>query len=37
MFLDLWEGNPEGLSLDQRRALTVAAMMIALADPVSRP
>ena len=36
LFLDLWEGNPEGLTLDQRRALTVAAMMIALAQPTGR-
>jgi two-component system, OmpR family, sensor histidine kinase KdpD len=37
LFLDVWEGNPEGISLDQRRALTVAAMMIALAQPTARP
>jgi two-component system sensor histidine kinase KdpD len=35
LFLDLWEGSPEGINLDQRRALTVAAMMIALSDPTS--
>jgi len=36
LLLDLWEGNPEGLSLDQRRALAVSALMIALADPTPR-
>jgi len=36
LFLDLWEGSPEGLTLDQRRALTVVAMMIALAQPAAR-
>jgi Domain of unknown function (DUF4118) len=36
LFLDLWEGNPEGLSLDQRRALAVSAHMIALAELTSR-
>ena len=35
LVLDLWEGNPEGLSLDQRRALAVAALMIAFAEPTS--
>ncbi len=35
LVLDLWEGNPEGLSLDQRRALAVAALMIGLAEPPS--
>ena len=34
--LDLWEGDPEGLSLDQRRALAVAAFMIAVAEPTSK-
>jgi hypothetical protein len=32
--LDLWEGNPEGLSLDQRRALAVAALMIGFAESI---
>jgi two-component system, OmpR family, sensor histidine kinase KdpD len=36
LLLDLWEGNPEGLGLDQRRALAVSALMIALAEPTSR-
>lgn len=35
LVLDLWEGNPEGLSLDQRRALAVAALMIGFAAPIS--
>lgn len=35
LLIDLWEGNPEGLSLDQRRALAVAVLMIALAEPTS--
>jgi two-component system sensor histidine kinase KdpD len=30
-WLDLWEGDPEGLSLDERRALAVAGAMLALA------
>ena len=34
--LDLWEGNTEGLTLDERRALAVAAAMIALAEPAAR-
>jgi hypothetical protein len=34
--LDLWEGNTEGLTLDERRALAVAAHVIALAGPTSR-
>jgi hypothetical protein len=33
LLLDLWEGNPEGLRLDERRALAVAALMIGLAEP----
>jgi two-component system, OmpR family, sensor histidine kinase KdpD len=33
LLLDLWEGNPEGLSLDERRALAISAYMIALARP----
>jgi two-component system sensor histidine kinase KdpD len=37
LFLDLWEGDPEGITLDQRRVLTVAAMMISLAEPTLRP
>lgn len=37
LVLDLWEGNPEGLSLDERRALAIAAFMIALAGPPSSP
>ena len=36
LVLDLWEGNTEGLTLDERRALAVAALMIALAEPSSR-
>jgi two-component system, OmpR family, sensor histidine kinase KdpD len=36
LVLDIWEGNTEGLTLDERRALAVAALMIALADPASR-
>jgi Domain of unknown function (DUF4118) len=36
LVLDLWEGNTEGLTLDERRALAVAAHMIALAGPASR-
>ena len=36
LVLDLWEGNTEGLTLDERRALAVAALMIALAEPASR-
>jgi hypothetical protein len=30
LFLDVWEGSPDGLSLDERGALAVAALMIAL-------
>jgi two-component system, OmpR family, sensor histidine kinase KdpD len=37
LVLDLWEGNTEGLTLDERRALAVAAHMIALASPADRP
>jgi hypothetical protein len=37
LVLDIWEGNTEGLTLDERRALAVAAFMIALAGPASRP
>ena len=36
LVLDLWEGNTEGLTLDERRALAVSATMIALAEPTSR-
>ena len=36
LVLDLWEGNTEGLTLDERRALAVAAAMIALAGPTAR-
>ncbi len=36
LVLDLWEGNTEGLTLDERRALAVAAHMIALAQLTSR-
>ena len=36
LVLDLWEGNTEGLTLDERRALAVAALMIAAAQPSSR-
>ncbi len=36
LVLDIWEGNTEGLTLDERRALAVAALMIALAEPASR-
>jgi hypothetical protein len=35
LVLDLWEGNTEGLTLDERRALGVAALMIAVAAPTS--
>jgi hypothetical protein len=31
LFLDVWEGSPDGLSLDEREALAVATVMIALA------
>lgn len=37
LVLDLWEGNTEGVTLDERRALAVSALMIALAGPPSRP
>jgi hypothetical protein len=30
MVLDVWEGGPDGLDLDERGALAVAALMIAL-------
>src|SRR5262245_31085898 len=36
LVLDLWEGNTEGLTLDERRALAVAACMIALAEHTQR-
>jgi hypothetical protein len=36
LVLDLWEGNTEGLTLDERRALAVAALMIAVAEPTLR-
>jgi hypothetical protein len=36
LVLDVWEGNTEGLTLDERRALSVAALMIALVGPTSR-
>jgi two-component system, OmpR family, sensor histidine kinase KdpD len=36
LLLDLWEGNPEGLSLDQRRALAISAFMISLAELPAR-
>ena len=36
LVLDLWEGNTEGLTLDERRALAVAALMIAAAEPKPR-
>ena len=36
LVFDIWEGNTEGLTLDERRALAVAALMIALAEPASR-
>ena len=36
LVLDVWEGNTEGLTLDERKALAVAAHMIALAGPASR-
>jgi hypothetical protein len=35
LFLDVWEGSPDGLSLDERGALAVAALMIALAGGAS--
>jgi hypothetical protein len=34
--LDLWEGNTDGLTLDERRPLAVVALMIALVGPPSR-
>jgi hypothetical protein len=34
LFLDVWEGSHEGINLDQRRALTVAATMIGMAHPI---
>ena len=37
LLLDVWEGNTEGLTLDERRALAVAAHMVALAEPTYRP
>jgi hypothetical protein len=36
LVLDLWEGNTEGLTLDERRALGIAALMIASAEPTPR-
>jgi len=36
LVLDLWEGNTEGLTLDERRALGIAALMIAAAEPTPR-
>src|SRR5262249_48323075 len=36
LVLDLWEGNTEGLTLDERRALGIAALMIASAEPGPR-
>jgi two-component system sensor histidine kinase KdpD len=36
LVLDLWESNTEGLTLDERRALAVAALMLALAEPTPR-
>jgi hypothetical protein len=33
LVLDIWEGNTEGLTLDERRALAIAALMIAVAGP----
>jgi uncharacterized protein DUF4118 len=36
LVLDLWEGNTEGLTLDERRALGIAALMIAVAEPTPR-
>ena len=35
LFLDVWEGSLDGLSLDERAALAVAALMIALAGRAS--
>jgi two-component system, OmpR family, sensor histidine kinase KdpD len=37
LVLDVWEGNTEGLTMDERRALAVAALMVALAEPTYRP
>ena len=36
LFLDVWEGSPDGLSLDERGALAIAALMIALGGSSSR-
>ena len=36
LLLDVWEGSPEGLSLDERGALAIAALMIALGRSPSR-
>jgi hypothetical protein len=36
LLLDVWEGSPEGLSLDERGALAIAALMIALGGVSSR-
>jgi hypothetical protein len=30
MVLDVWEGSPDGLGLDERGVLAIAALMIAL-------
>jgi two-component system sensor histidine kinase KdpD len=35
--LDLWEGDPEGLDLDERRALFIAASILGLALAVRQP
>jgi Domain of unknown function (DUF4118) len=36
MFLDVWEGSPDGLGLDERGALAIAALMIALGRSADR-
>jgi hypothetical protein len=36
LLLDVWEGSPDGLSLDERGALAIAALMIALGGVSSR-
>jgi hypothetical protein len=33
LVLDVWEGSPEGLGLDERGALAIAALMVALGGP----
>jgi two-component system sensor histidine kinase KdpD len=37
LLLDVWEGSPDGLGLEQRDALAIAAVMIALGESACRP